>query len=138
VVFDNERADLILPDQVYTSQPYPGGKVFLNAAAFSKPQANKIGTSGRNAFRGPGLFNLEASLARTFRARSNERLDFTIRADAYNLFNHANLNNPSSFFPSPEFGVARYGRQEVNNAFPLLQPLSETARQIQLLFRLRF
>jgi hypothetical protein len=136
VIFDNERADLVLPDQVYTSQPVPGGKVFLNAAAFAKPQDNKIGTSGRNAFRGPGLFNLDASLARNFRPR--ERLDFTIRADAYNLFNHTNLNNPSSFFPSPDFGVARYGRQEVNNAFPLLQPLGETARQIQLLFRLRF
>jgi hypothetical protein len=52
--------------------------------------------------------------------------------------NHANLNHPESFLGSPTFGVARFGRTERTSGFPLLIPLSETARQIQLMLRLQF
>jgi hypothetical protein len=60
------------------------------------------------------------------------------RADFYNVLNHANLNNPSSFLGSPDFGIAQFGRQEINNGFPLLVPLNESARQVQILLRLEF
>lgn len=95
-----------------------------------------VGSSGRNAFSGPGLFNVDLSVARSF--AFGERRLLNVRADFYNALNHANLNNPSSFLGSPNFGVALYGRQEVNNGFPLLTPLSETSRQIQLLLRVEF
>ena len=136
----NERADLLAPNPAYTSQPAPGGLILLNAAAFANPSApGSVGTSGRNTFTGPGLVSGDASISRTFHPRAaTERLNFTIRADAYNLLNHANLNNPSAFYGSPQFGVALFGRRELNNAFPLLQPLSETARQIQVLLRVSF
>ena len=67
-----------------------------------------------------------------------ETARLTVRADLYNLLNHANLNNPASYYGLPSFGVATYGRVETNSSFPLLEPLSETARQIQILLRLEF
>ena len=135
----NQQADLISPGQVYTSQPYPGGRILLNAAAFRAAQPDSVGTSGRNAFFGPGLVNVDASLSRNFHARAwRESCLVTVRADAYDALNHANLGNPSAFVGDPDFGVAQYGRTESASGFPLLEPLSESARQIQLMLQIHF
>jgi len=135
-IFVNQRADLVDPAHVYVSQPTAGGKLLLNPAAFQNPGQNVIGSSGRNAFRGPGVVNVDASVARMFSIR--ERLRLNARVDFYNVLNHANLNNPASFLGAPQFGTALYGRSEVNNGFPLSTPLSETSRQVQILLRLEF
>jgi hypothetical protein len=44
---------------------------------------------GRNAFTGPGLWNLDMGLYKTFRL--TERVKLQLRGEAYNIFNHANL-----------------------------------------------
>ena len=140
-IIDNPRADLVSPAQVYTSQRDPGGggRILLNAAAFQPAQPNSVGTSGRNAFTGPGLVNVDASLSRSFHARAwKESFLVTVRADFYNLLNHANLGNPNANLGQPEFGVAQYGRTEAAGGFPLLEPLSESARQIQLTLQIHF
>ena len=61
-----------------------------------------------------------------------------LRSDFYNVFNHANLNNPNSLYGSPGFGQAPYGRLGYNTGFPALTPLNETPRQIQLNLRVQF
>jgi hypothetical protein len=45
--------------------------------------------TGRNTFRAPGNWDMDLGLYKTFRL--TERLRFQLRAEAYNLFNHANL-----------------------------------------------
>ena len=132
----NERADLIDPAHVFLSKATTGGVQILNPAAFANPKPGQIGNTGRNAFTGPGLFNTDVSLSRTFRA--TEFLRVTVRADSYNVLNHANLNNPAPFLGAQEFGTALYGRVEVNQGFSLLSPLTESARQIQLFLRVEF
>jgi hypothetical protein len=135
----NQRADLTLPGQAYISEPANGGRLLLNTSAFANPGPNVIGTSGRNEFFGPGLFNTDISVARSFALpKLAESARITVRADFYNFFNHANLNNPESFYGAADFGVALFGRSEVNNGFTLLEPLTETARQTQILLRLEF
>jgi hypothetical protein len=52
-------------------------------------QAIEVRPGGRNAFRGPGLWNLDASLAKMVRINDSHALQF--RAEAFNVFNHANL-----------------------------------------------
>ncbi|HEY3835824.1 MAG TPA: carboxypeptidase regulatory-like domain-containing protein, partial [Bryobacteraceae bacterium] len=56
----NQTADLIStpsnPDVAVA-----GGKQILNPANFSFPVAGQIGNTGRNAFRGPGLYNVDLS-----------------------------------------------------------------------------
>jgi len=82
---------------------------------------------------------VDISLSRSFLVRVlRERGRLTLRADAFNLLNHANLGQPDSQMTSPTFGDAFYGRLGQNSGFPTLVPFRETARQIQLLIRLEF
>jgi len=62
----------------------------------------------------------------------------TLRGDFYNLLNHANLGNPVANVGQTGFGVAQYGRSDAAGGFPLLQPLVESARQIELSLQLHF
>jgi hypothetical protein len=141
-LIEDQRADLLNPTAAALANPTPtaGGVTLLNAGAFAQPGSpSVVGNTGRNEFRGPGLYNLDISLARSFAVpRLHEGARFTLRADAFNVLNHANLNNPDNLYGSPTFGVATYGRQGTASGFPAVTPLNETARQIQMLVRLEF
>jgi len=138
----NQRADIIHPGQLWASAgtpAAPGSVAVLNPAAFQAPPDGVVGNSGRNAFRGPGLWNTDLSVSRSFALPffgDSGRL--FLRADFYNAFNHANLNNPNSLYGSPGFGEASYGRVGYNTGFPALVPLNETPRQIQLIVKMEF
>jgi len=138
----NQRADLLNPGAAVLANPVaaPGGVYLLNPAAFAEPSsASVVGNTGRNAFTGPGLYNVDFSLGRSFTLpRLREGTRMTIRADAFNILNHANLNNPNSLLGSPTFGLATYGRQGTPSGFPAVSPVNETARQIQILIRIEF
>ena len=119
--------------------PADGGRRVLDLRAFREPPAGRLGNSGRNAFSGPGLFNIDLSLSRTFQLPwLGESGRATLRADAFNFLNHANLNNPESLITSDHFGVGLFGRKGRESGFPALAPLNETARQFQLLLRVEF
>ncbi len=137
---ENNRANLLNPAGVSANQSTaPGGRLLLNAAAFAEPTPGTLGNMGRNSLIGPGLFNVDLSLSRSFGLpQLREGVRLTVRADAFNLLNHANLNNPDAFLGSSTFGVALYGRRGRTTGFPAVSPLNETARQVQLLVRLLF
>jgi hypothetical protein len=61
-----------------------------------------------------------------------------IRADVFNILNHANLNNPFPVLGASTFGIATYGREGRASGFPSALPLAETPRQFLLSLRLRF
>jgi hypothetical protein len=119
-----------------TPIPVSGGYEIMNLQSFSIPPQGELGSSGRNALRGPGFYNLDASVSRAFAVRESARL--TLRADFFNVLNHANLGQPDSLITSPTFGTALYGRIGTDPGFPALTPFRETARQVQLLIRLQF
>jgi hypothetical protein len=109
--------------------------------AFEEPPANTLGNTGRNEFRGPGLYSIDVSLSRGFPvAMLGEAGRLILRADAYNALNHTNLNSPLDTFAGsgPGFGTALYGRLDSSSGFPALTPLNETARQVQLMLRVVF
>lgn len=54
----------------------------------------RFGNAGRNTLRGPGFFNLDSSLYRTFSITEHIKLQF--RAEALNVLNHPNFSNPAS------------------------------------------
>ena len=137
----NNRADVIDPARVRPEDPIAvsGGQRLLLRDGFAQPGIGVLGNSGRNAFRGPGLYNVDLSLSRSFGLPwMGEAGRLTLRADAFNVLNHANLNNPDAFIGSQTFGVATYGRRGVASGFPAVTPFNETARQIQLMLRLEF
>ncbi len=138
----NNRAILVNPAQAVIDAPVTGGVQILNPAAFAAPASGQLSNLGRNAFRGPGLYNADVSLSRRFRlANLGETGRLTVRADAFNLLNHANLNNPVTILGSPPpnaFGSALYGRQGYDPGFPTSTPLNEAPRQIQIMVRVEF
>jgi hypothetical protein len=143
---EDQRANVVNPSAVYFANPTPGpgGKYLINPAAFSIPSDGLLGNSGRNALRGPGLYNVDLSLARSFavpriwKIKPPETTRLTFRADAFNVLNHANLNNPDNVLGDPNFGLATYGRQGTASGFPSISPVNETSRQFQLMVRLEF
>lgn len=56
----------------------------------------------RNFFRGPGLTNLDMTLAKT--TKIGEKLAAELRLDAFNVFNHTNFANPDTNVFSGTFG----------------------------------
>jgi hypothetical protein len=111
----------------------------LSVSAFGRAAAGQVGNLGRNSFRGPGFYNLDLSVSRSFTLRwLGEAGRLTLRADAFNFLNHANLNLPDVTATSPTFGIARYGRNAPPSGLPILSPVNDTSRQIQLILRIGF
>jgi hypothetical protein len=67
---------------------------FFDPLAFAAITTARFGNSGRNLLRGPGLVNLDATIARTFRL--TEGLDLEFRTECYNVSNTPAFNNPST------------------------------------------
>jgi hypothetical protein len=132
------RANLTGQPLEATGPEPEGGRLLLARNAFAPPPLDKQGDTGRNAFRGPGFYNLDLSVARTLALPRTERARLTLRADIFNVLNHANLDIPESIHGAANFGVAQYGRRGRDAGFPALIPFDERARQIQLLLRLEF
>ena len=75
---------------------------WFNTAAFAFPFPGTFGNAGRNILEGPGFQNVNMSILKN--TRFNERFNLQFRAEAFNLFNHANFNLPDNFLGSPTFG----------------------------------
>jgi hypothetical protein len=94
----NAPGNTQVADQVVSKVAILGGhgpnKPYFDPNAFAPVTAVRLGTSGRNSVRGPGLFVLNASLARTFPIRKRFTLRF--RADAFSLTNTPNFGNPGA------------------------------------------
>ena len=66
---------------------------YFDPCAFSKPAPGTYGNMGRNTLTGPGLFDTDASLVRTF--KPTERINMQFRAEVFNLFNQAHFYTPA-------------------------------------------
>jgi hypothetical protein len=79
---------------LYVIDPAAAGGRRLNPAAFVVPGAPRQGTLGRNALRGFPFYQLDLALRRQFDL--NERVTLQVRAEAFNLLNHPNFDDPVS------------------------------------------
>lgn len=77
---------------------------WFNTAAFANPAAYTIGNAPRTlpATRGPNFTNVNASLIKKV---TLEKWTLEMRGEAFNLFNHPNLNNPNTSFSPNSSGV---------------------------------
>ena len=74
---------------------------WFNVAAFKTNAVGTQGTGGRNQVWGPGVWNLDYSLFKTF--VPVERLKLQVRGEFFNILNHANLGPPNTVATSPQF-----------------------------------
>ena len=103
---------------------------WINPCAYSNPNLLgqfRFGTSPRNGVIGPRLVDMDVSLSRSIPVfRESQRL--SLRADAFNLFNHPNFDPPENIFDLQNFGSLAS-----SNRFGTRPP-----RQIQLSLRYSF
>jgi hypothetical protein len=83
--------------------PGPDGR-WYDPAVFAQPVGAVWGTTGRNQFRGPGNYNLDASL---FRNITFSHYRFEIRVESQNVLNHPQWGNPNTSFTDPNFMTIR-------------------------------
>jgi hypothetical protein len=127
-----DRPEDILPGQVYMRQNTGSYYNWFNPNAF-ECAGNPTGTAcaiftglygnlGRNAIYGPGNISLDTDLARFFQIR--ERVKLELRADFFDVMNHANPSTPTTSITSSTFGQ--------------ITTYQNTPRQIQMALKLVF
>jgi carboxypeptidase family protein/TonB-dependent receptor-like protein len=75
---------------------------WFDTSAFAQPTGVRFGNTGRNQFYGPGGYNLDFSLFRSFPMGGTRRIEY--RLQAANLLNHPVFSNPSNNVTSGTFG----------------------------------
>ncbi len=88
-----------------------------------------FGDLGRNVVTGPGFADTDIAIVKNTRIR--ERLNFQIRGDVYDIFNHPNFNNPVTTIGSSTLGIITVGTRTPAGDFG-------SSRQIQLALKLQF
>ena len=88
----------------------------------------RFGNLGRNVVIGPTFNNTDFSITKT--TKLNERFRLQLRAEIFDLFNHANFGQPGNVVGTPSFG------RITNTRFPTGE--SGSSRQIQFALRLIF
>jgi hypothetical protein len=63
-----------------------------SGSAFGRPAKGTFGDLGRNELRGPGFWNVDASLMKKFKITDQSNVE--LRVEAQNVFNHVALGNP--------------------------------------------
>ncbi|MCU1249368.1 MAG: hypothetical protein JWQ49_2397 [Edaphobacter sp.] len=97
-----------------------GQPTYFDTSAFaSVTGAARFGTSSRNMVRGPGYFNLDASIVREFGIWEN--LKFQFRVESFNVTNTPAFANPNSNISGANFGyvtalAANSGGRSINLA----------------------
>jgi len=106
-----------------TTKTTPGCAFYAQPAGF--------GDLGRNAFTGPGFADTDVSLEKT--TQITERIALVLRADAFDLLNHANFGNPNlsaTGVATSTFGQISSTRTAVGDA--------GSSRQLQFAGRIQF
>lgn len=92
------RANQVPGASVYAGQQSShniiGGVQWFNPSAFAAPQPWTWGNSARDSVFGPGFWDWDISALKNFKI--TERVQFQLRGDFLDAFNHFNLSNPSA------------------------------------------
>jgi hypothetical protein len=97
------------------------------ASEFSGPLGFNVGS--RNNLRGPGYFDMDAGLAKTFAIVPDRGINLQFRGDFYNVLNHPSFSTPTQ--PSSNSDIT-------NSNFGVLTTTASTARVGQVSARLEF
>ncbi len=99
--FIPQRVNVLRPDYGRLSTRTPNR--WFDATAYALPARGFQGAAGRNVLEGPGFQTLDFSAVKIFHL--TERANLQFRAELFNIFNHANFNNPDGNISSSTVGV---------------------------------
>jgi hypothetical protein len=72
------------------------GQPYFNPNVFSQEPLGQVGNATRRFFSGPGIYNFDMALLKDTQVTESFKVQF--RAEAFNVFNHAQFMNPSGNF----------------------------------------
>jgi len=107
---------------------------YYDGSAFANPPNGVLGSTGRNILRGPGLFQINQSVNRTFAFKEN-KLKFQLVGEAFNLTNTVTFANPGGsccWVNNPTTGAVNY------NGFAVIGNTQSSPRYFQVGGYLRF
>jgi hypothetical protein len=133
-----QTADLVGKYSLSSGKPVPTGSTcgqtdptchYFDPSAFAAPLITSAanahyGNTGRNQFRGPGYFEMDLSVSRSFKL--TERFTLQLRADAFSLTNTPHFANPntscpgSATAPGPVAGSGQLCSTGTNNNFGVI------------------
>jgi hypothetical protein len=129
VVAGSERPNLVMPvDQIMTGDI----NHWVNPAGFSLPAPGTLGNLQRDFLTGPGIVNLDYAVMKETTIKEQVRLQ--IRAEFFNLLNHANFALPIA----TAFAQAPNGGGTPNPTFGKVLATTTSSRQIQFAVKLLF
>jgi hypothetical protein len=100
---NSQLANQVKP-QVAILGGHGAGNPYFDTTAFaSVTAAGVFGNSARDMLRGPGVFDLDASVFRDFPIEN--RVTFEFRAETFNLTNTPQFSNPASNVSNSGFGI---------------------------------
>jgi hypothetical protein len=96
------------PNQVpfLVGNPYTAKQslsAWINTTSFQAPATGTRGNLQLNSILGPAYFDWDMALSRTFSFKERKH-SFQVRAEVFNLANHANFQNPIATMNSGSFG----------------------------------
>jgi hypothetical protein len=89
---------------IQAGDPFMANRSFaqwLNPASFQSPAPGTYGTMPIDAIQGPGRWNIDVGVARSFRIGLRQ---VQLRLETFNLLNTVNPDNPVATLSSPDFG----------------------------------
>ena len=109
------------------------GGSYFNPLAFAPVTTVSFGNSGRDILRGPGVFNVNASIFRNFLV--TERFILQFRMETFNLTNTAQFGNPGATVSSATFNAD--GSVKSLNGYTQITSASNE-RQLRFALKLSF
>lgn len=98
----SDRADVVSKPQLTSGSRAQKIAKWFTTESFRVNAPGTFGTAGRNIITGPGTFNLDFSVAKSWKL--TERWQIQYRLELFNAFNHTQLNNPDTSVSSASFG----------------------------------
>jgi hypothetical protein len=111
------------------THPYYDGNAFIN------PPNGRLGDTARNILRGPGLFNINQSVSRTF-SFYEDKVKLELVGEAFNLTNTVTFSNPGGsccWVTTQPVGSAKY-----YNNFGIITSTASSPRYLQIGGYIRF
>lgn len=107
---------------------------YFDGTAFGPITTARLGSTGRNILRGPGIFKTDMNVSRTFSFSEKMKLQFL--GEAFNLTNTPSFSNPGSTFSTQTLNTD--GTVKSYGGYSVITGTTSTARQLQVGARLSF
>lgn len=99
---ETSRADQIAPLKYLKTADH-----WIDPSSFAAPAPLVFGNSARNVIYGPGLFNWDMALYKSFQLGREKGPRFELRGESFNVFNHTEFNSINNNFSNgpQQFGA---------------------------------